>query len=499
MPSIKQLAGQTALYGVSSILGRLLNYLLIILYTEVFVTGEYGIVTKLYAYVGFFLVICTFGMETGFFRFASKDKQNAEKIYTHAHSFVFLLGLLICGAIYFNSDLIAQALDYSDDAQMIRWIALIIFIDVIVAVPFARLRFENRPLYFAIIRFSSIILTIFLNILFLLVFPSIYNEEYLTVFKPVVDMVYNPSLGVGYVFLANLLGNALMLVFLGKYILMIRLKFDRRLVIPMIVYSFPILITGLSGMANENLDKILLEELLPDFYYPGQTSIDSLGVYGAVYKLSVFMILAIQAFRYAAEPFFFSNAEDKQAPQLFARIMYYFVLATLLIYVGVVLNMDLIGRIFLRNPDFRQGLFVVPFLLTGKLFFGIYINLSIWFKLTGKTVYGTYFSILGAVVTILGNVLLIPVIGYLGSAVTLILCYFSMSAACYYYGQKNYYIPYDVKKIFIHIGGAVIFSVAIYNIEFSNVWVQYAKGLIFTMVYAGFLFFTEKKKLLKKS
>lgn len=499
MPSIKQLAGQTALYGVSSILGRLLNYLLIILYTEVFAMGEYGIVTKLYAYVGFFLVICTFGMETGFFRFASKDKQNADKIYTQAHSFVFLLGLLICGAIYLNSELIAQALDYSDDAQMIRWIAIIIFIDVIVAVPFARLRYENRPLYFAIIRFSSIILTILLNILFLLVFPSIHHEEYLAVFKPLVNMVYDPDLGVGYVFLANLLGNALMLVFLGKYILMIRLKFDRKLIIPMVVYSFPILITGLSGMANENLDKILLVELLPDYFYAGQTSIDSLGVYGAVYKLSVFMILAIQAFRYAAEPFFFSNAEDKQAPQLFARIMYYFVLATLVIYVGVVLNMDLIGRIFLRDPDFRQGLFVVPFLLTGKLFFGIYINLSIWFKLTGKTVYGTWFSILGAVVTIIGNILLVPILGYLGSAITLILCYFTMSAACYYYGQKNYFIPYNVKKIFIQIGIAVGFSLLIYNIEFNNKWVQDGLGIFFTMAYAGILFFYEKKKLFRKT
>jgi O-antigen/teichoic acid export membrane protein len=496
LASIKQLAGQTIWYGVSSILARLLNYLLIIVHTKVFLTGEYGIITNLYAYTAFFLVLCTFGMETAFFRFATKHKEKKDTVFTQANTFVILISILVTVSIFFSSQFIANILDYSDQAYLIRMLAAIILIDAIVAIPFAQLRLDNRPIYFAVIRVISILLQIVLNLIFLLVFPAISNGAYLSFLQPIIYSIYDPDFGVGYVFLANLLGNSVMLLFLGKYLLKLKLKFDWELFKPMLIYSIPILITGISGMVNENLDKILVRELLPDNFYPDKTSQQALGVYGAVFKLSVFMVLAIQAFRYAAEPFFFSNAEDKKAPELFARVMFYFVLVNLIIYVGVTLNMDLIGQVFLRNPVYREGLFVVPYLLTGKLFFGIYINLSIWFKLTSKTYYGTYFSILGAVVTVLGNILLIPVIGYLGSAITLILCYLSMSAVCYFYGQKNFYIPYNVKKIFLHIGGAIVFSVGIYNIDFENMTIKYIMGVVCTFVYVGFLVLTEGRKIL---
>jgi O-antigen/teichoic acid export membrane protein len=498
LASIKQLAGQTIWYGVSSILARLLNYLLIIVHTQVFLREEYAIITKLYAYTAFFLVLCTFGMETAFFRFASKNKEKKDHVFTQANSFVILISLLVTGFIFLNGQAIANVLNYSDQAYLIRMLAIIICIDAVVAIPFAQLRLDNRPMFFALIRVVSIILQIVLNLVFLLVFPAISKGEYLVFLQPLVNSIYNPDYGVGYVFLANLLGNLIMLVFLGKYVIKLSLKFDWVMFKPMLIYSIPILITGFSGMANENLDKILIPELLSDDFYPDKTSEQALGVYGAVYKLSVFMLLAIQAFRYAAEPFFFSNAEDKGAPHLFARVMYYFVLVNLIIFVGVTLNMNLIADIFIRNRAYHDGLFVVPYLLTGKLFFGIYINLSIWFKLTSKTYYGTYFSILGAVVTIIGNVLLIPIIGYLGSAITLILCYLTMTAVCYYYGQKYFYIPYDVKKIFLQIGGAIAFSVLIFNIEFDNQWVNYSIGIVCTFIYIGYLVVTERKKLLRQ-
>jgi O-antigen/teichoic acid export membrane protein len=500
LASIKQLAGQTMWYGVSSILARLLNYLLIIVHSQVFLTGEYGIITNLYAYTSFFLVLCTFGMETAFFRFASKHKEQKSSVFAQANTFVLLVTLLMTSIIYLNGHFIADTLnssarDFLIQPYFIRMLAAIIFIDGVVAIPFAQIRLDNRPVYFAIIRVTSILLQIFLNIVFLLGFPAIARGDYLSFLQPLVNPLYDPEFGVGYVFLANLLGNAVMLVFLAKYIVKINLKFDWELFKPMLIYALPILITGFSGMANENLDKILIRELLPDDFYPDQNSQQALGVYGAVFKLSVFMMLAIQAFRYAAEPFFFSNAEDKKAPELFARVMYYFVLVNLVIYVGVVLNMQLIADIFLRNRDYHAGLFVVPYLLTGKLFFGIYINLSIWFKLTSKTYYGTYFSVLGALVTVLGNVLLIPVIGYLGSAITLVLCYLSMSAVCYYYGQKYFYIPYNVKKIFLHIVGAIAYSLLIYNIDFNGTIAGYVAGLAFTLAYVGFLVITEAKKM----
>ena len=486
-------------YGVSSILARLLNYLLIIVHGKVFLREEYGIITNLYAYTAFFLVLCTFGMETAFFRFASKRRDQKEHVFTQANTFVVLISIIVTGFIFLNSQLLANYLGYPDQAYLISMLAIIIFIDAVVAIPFAQLRLDNRPKYFALIRMASIGMQIVLNLIFLLVFPAISKGAYLTFLQPLVNQLYYPDFGVGYVFLANLLGNSLLLVFLGKYLLKIRFKFDWELLKPMLIYAFPILITGFSGMTNEYLDKILLPNLLPDDFYPDQNSQQALGVYGAVYKLSVFMLLAIQAFRYAAEPFFFSNAEDKAAPNLFARVMYYFVLVNLIIYVGVILNMNLIASIFLQNPLYHAGLFVVPFLLTGKLLFGIYINLSIWFKLTSKTYYGTYFSILGAVVTIIGNILLIPILGYLGSAITLILCYLTMSAVCYYYGQKNFYIPYNVKKIFLQIAIAIIFSLVIYNIKFGNTLLEYALGIIATLVYIGYLIFTEKDKVMKKT
>lgn len=497
MASIKQLAGQTALYGISSILGRLLSYLLIFIHTAVFVTEQYGVVTHLYAYTAFFNVLCTFGMETAFFRFASRQKNGQEAIFLQANSFVIFLSALITGLIFIGGDQAAALIGYGDRPYLVRWLALIILIDAVVAIPFARLRLENRPVFFVVVRLSAIFVTIGLNLLFLIVLPDVAEGKYLQFLQSVAARIYNPELGVGYIFLANLFGNAVMLLFLGKYLFMVRFNIPWKALKPMLIYAFPILITGLAGMANEQLDKILLENLLPDNFYPGKTSKEALGIYGACFKLSVFMMLAIQAFRYAGEPFFFTNAEDKKAPELFARVMYYFVLLSLVIFVAVSLNLDLLGDIFLRKPEYREGLFVVPYLLTGKLFFGVYVNLSIWYKLTEKTMYGTWLSILGAVATVAGNLLLIPYLGYLGSAVTSIICYLTMSAACYYYGQKYFPIPYNVKLIFLHCLAAIVYVAAMYQVHFEHQYLNYAAGIALAAVYVAILFGLERRKLLK--
>jgi O-antigen/teichoic acid export membrane protein len=494
MGKLKQLASDTAIYGVSSILGRVLSYLLVSFHTDIFAEAQYGIVTKLYAYTAFFNVICTFGMETAFFRYASRFKEKRDFIFYQANFYVIFLSLIVTALVFFNATAVVNFLDYPGREQLVQWLAIIIFIDAVVAIPFARIRLENRPKFFALVRISSIVLTVLLNLFFLYPLPDLAIGEYFTFLQPVAEKIYNPELGVGYIFLANLIGNSIMVIFLWKYLLALRLNIPWKQLQPMLKYAIPIVIIGMAGIANEQLDKILLEELWPANLW-GFSGQEALGIYGACFKLSVFMLLAIQAFRYAAEPFFFSNAQDKQAPELFARVMYYFVLLSLVIFVAVSLNVDLIGFIFLRQEGYRVGLFVVPYLLLGKLFFGVYVNLSIWYKITDKTLYGVYFSVLGAIITIVGNILLIPVIGFLGSAITAIVAYLGMSMACYFVGQKHFKVPYNVKSIATQVLIATVIVVIFFNIKFENTFVNYAIGLITSFTYLAYLFITERNKL----
>jgi len=494
MGKLKQLASDTAIYGVSSILGRVLSYLLVSFHTDIFAEAQYGIVTKLYAYTAFFNVICTFGMETAFFRYASRFKEKRDFIFYQANFYVIFLSLIVTALVFFNATAVVNFLDYPGREQLVQWLAIIIFIDAVVAIPFARIRLENRPKFFALVRISSIVLTVLLNLFFLYPLPDLAAGEYFTFLQPVAEKIYNPELGVGYIFLANLIGNSIMVIFLWKYLLALRLNIPWKQLQPMLKYAIPIVIIGMAGIANEQLDKILLEELWPANLW-GFSGQEALGIYGACFKLSVFMLLAIQAFRYAAEPFFFSNAQDKQAPELFARVMYYFVLLSLVIFVAVSLNVDLIGFIFLRQEGYRVGLFVVPYLLLGKLFFGVYVNLSIWYKITDKTLYGVYFSVLGAIITIVGNILLIPVIGFLGSAITAIVAYLGMSMACYFVGQKHFKVPYNVKSIATQVLIATVIVVIFFNIKFENTFVNYAIGLITSFTYLAYLFITERNKL----
>ena len=494
MGKLKQLASDTAIYGISSILGRVLSYLLVSVHTDIFAEAQYGVVSKLYAYTAFFNVICTFGMETAFFRYASRFREKRDFIFYQANFYVIFLSLLVTSAVYFNATPVVNFLDYPGREQLVQWLAIIIFIDAAVAIPFARIRLENRPGFFALVRISSIVLTVLLNLFFLYALPSLAGGQYLIFLQPLAQRIYDPNLGVGYIFMANLLGNAIMVIFLWKYLLALRVNIPWQQLKPMLSYAIPIVIIGVAGITNEQLDKILLEELWPGQLW-GFSGEEALGIYAACFKLSVFMLLAIQAFRYAAEPFFFSNAENKQAPELFARVMYYFVLLSLVIFVGVSLNVDLIGFIFLRQEGYRVGLFVVPYLLLGKLFFGVYVNLSIWYKITDKTIYGVYFSVLGAVITIAGNIVLIPIIGFLGSAITAIVAYLGMSIACYVVGQKHFTIPYNVKAILIQVLIATVVVIIFFNLKFDDTIINYALGFVMSLAYIFYVFLTEKNRL----
>jgi O-antigen/teichoic acid export membrane protein len=494
MSVLKKLAGETAMYGVSSIVGRLLGYLLVPLYTAVFQTGEFGVYSKLYAYVAFLNIVYTYGIETAFFRFASKAKDNS--YYNLALTSVIVTSSLLSGLIILFSQQIANAVGYPDQVQLIRWLAIVIAIDAIVAIPFARLRLQKKAKKFALARIANIALNVLLNIFFLIFCKDIYEGKYLISLKPLIDLIYYPSLGIGYIVLANLIANAAFFLLLYQEFAVYRFRFDWDILKPMLIYGYPILIMGLAGTTNMMVDRLLLEEFLPEGFYPGKTSAEALGIYSACYKLSIFMSLAIQAFRYAAEPFFFSQSEDKNAPGTFALVMKWFIIVCAVIWLGVSVNLDVIS-LFLRREEYRTGLAVVPILLLANLFLGVYYNLSIWFKLSDRTYFGTWITLVGAFISIAGNILLIPVLGYMGCAYTFLLSCLAMTIICYALGNKYYPIPYDLKSAAIYIisAGALIY-LAMY-VTINNQILATAFHLLLCLVFVAIVFVIEKPRFIK--
>ena len=466
MSQLKSLAGQTATYGISSILGRVLNYALVPLHTQVFQRQELGEVTYLYSFVALLLVTYTFGMETTLFRFATRESN--KNYYYYAGTFVFIISSIFTIVIWTNSATIAEWMEYPHLDYIIKWLSIILFIDAITAIPFAKLRLEKKAKAFAFAKMTNIIIVVGLQLLFLIVFPDIQNDKYLSILKPAISNIFSNNLGIGYIFLANLIANLFLILLLWKPIFEFRFAFNWTIFRKMLLYASPIFITGIAGIASERIDNIILRDWLPEGFYDHLNSTEAIGVYAQTVKLSIFMLLTIQAFRYAGEPFFFSQADKKDSPELFAKVMHYFVLLSLVIFIGVSINVELIAQIFLRNPAYRIALYLVPFLLFGKLIWGVYINLSIWFKLTDKTIYGTYFSMLGTLITVIANLLLIPVIGYEGSVIAMILGYSLMCFICYYYGKKHFPIPYNFSLLFIHTIVAIVIVALAFNFQPQN-------------------------------
>lgn len=490
MSQLKRLAGDTAIYGVSSILGRSINYLLVMLHTAVFLPAEMGVFAVLYSAAGILNVAYTFGMETAFFRFA--NKADSQKAYNAACTTVFLISSVLSALIIFNASSIATVIGYPDTSLYVIWLGIILWMDGILAIPFARLRQENRAKTFATLKVGNILINVILQLIFLLLLPHLAASGYLTEF-------YNEDLGIGYIILANLIANALFFPFLWNYLKVIRPTFNREYLKPMLAYAWPIFLMGIAGMINEMLDKILLEHLLPDEFYKNMDSTAAVGVYSQTFKLSIFMLLAIQAFRYAGEPFFFSHANSKDAPVLFARVMHYFVILSLLMLVVVSINVNLIAQIFLRDPAYRVALYLVPILLLGKFFYGVYVNLNVWFKLTDKTIYGTYFSILGAIITIAGNLILIPVIGFLGSAIASVFCYLVMALACYIKGRQHYPIPYKFGKLTPYFIAALVLVPLAFYFKHPNFYIDSLIRLLVSLGITITVVAMEKPNLIKKA
>ncbi|MCK4629815.1 MAG: polysaccharide biosynthesis protein [Bacteroidales bacterium] len=454
MEQIRKLAGQTAIYGLGTIVPRFLNYALLTpFYTRIFDTGEYGIVTELYAYMVVLLVILTYGMETGYFRFASKENQ-PEKVYSTALGSLLITSLLFILAIILFNQQIADVMKYSDNKEYILFFSLIISIDACTAIPFAKLRREERGLKFALIKIINVVVIIGLALFFYILAPKIYSKDP----SSIINLIYSPEVGVGYVFIANLAGSIVTIILLFPEITGIRIKIDKALWKKMIKYSYPLLIAGLAGTINDVVDKIALKHLLTD----QNTAMNQLGIYGASYKIGVIMALFIQMFRYAFEPFVFANSNDKNAREIYAVVMKYFVLFGLFIFLGVVFYLDIIVKLLLGN-DFivSRALEVVPIILIGYLLYGIFVNLSVWYKINELTKFGAIITGVGALITVVINVSLVPVFGYHASAWAHIACYLTMVIMSYYIGKRYYKIPYETVKIIIYF----VFGLALYWIS----------------------------------
>ena len=437
---------------MGTIVPRLLNYLLLTpFYTRIFAEGEYGVVTELYAYVAFLLVLLTYGMETAFFRFA-EDARDRDKVFSTALTTLFTTSALFVFLASIFAPELATLIRYEAHPEYIVYFAIIVGVDAFTAIPFAHLRQQNRAFRFAWIKIVNVSVNILFNFFFLLFCPWFLEHHP----DSVLGLVYDENIGVGYAFISNLIASLITLLLLLPDILKPRFAFDMHVLRKMLSYGLPLLLVGLFGMINEVSDKLLFKFLIsvpantadPDYYVLAQ-----LGIYGANYRLAVLMTLFIQMFRYAAEPFFFAHAREEDARKLYASVLKYFIIFCLLIFLGVTLYLDVVK--YFIGSDFRSGLHIVPIVLMANLLLGVFYNLSVWYKLTDLTRYGAFIALAGAVVTIVLNILLVPRFGYSGAAWAHLACYLSMVLISFFLGRKYYRIDYDLKNIMLYFAVAL--------------------------------------------
>ena len=478
MSKVKKLAGDTILYGLGNIVPRFLNFLLFPIHTYVrFNPAEYGQFTFLMSLVAFMNVVYSFGMETTYFRFANKPGVDQTRVFNAGMSVVFAIGIVMSGTLIVFSQSVANSLGVGDHPDFIVWLAIIMFIDNMTSLPFARLRLERRPIRFVIYRSTNIVIVVLLNLFFLFV-------------------VYDPAIGIGYIFLANLIANSIYILFFLKAFLQWRPVYDREITSSMLSYSYPIVLTGLVGSTNEFFSRLALRQWLPEGFYPGRTSNFAVGVFGANIRFAVLLNLATMAYRMAAEPFFFSNAADKESPKLFAQINHYFIVVCCFIMMSIAINMDVLKHI--TSPEYWEGTVVVVPLLLGYLIFGIYYNMTVWYKLTDKTIYGTYITLGGAILTITLNYYLIPRYGYLGSAWATPTVFLVMTIVCYLFGQKYYPVPYRVipDTLYIVATLALVYIVNLY--EFDNLIIAAVVHTVILLAWLGVVYLIEGKNYTKK-
>lgn len=492
MSIVKKLVGQTAVYGLSTIVGRFLNFLLVPLYTRFFSQSDYGVVTELYSYTVFLMIFLTYGMETGFFRF-SQEQEHKQNVYTTVMTSLFFSTSAFIALVILFLNPISASIGYQGNERYILWMAIIIGIDVITTVPFAKLRLENKAVKFAVIKFINIGLNIGLNVLLLVVFPYCAKHNMLMFVSQ-----YFTEPKVSYIFISNVVASLVTLLMLAPDMFRSHNKFDYSLLKKVLAYSWPLLISGLAGSINEVYDRVSLRYFVtvPAGHDAGQYILAQVGIYGASYKLAMIISIFNQAFRYAAEPLFFSRIHEKDSRVLYARILNYFVAFTLFIFVFIMVFIDIFKHFIGHN--FYEGLPVVPILLLANIFLGIVFNLSIWYKLSNQTKIGMYVVGFGAVITLAINLVFVPIYGYAACAWATLICYFLMAILSYILCQKYYTIPYDLKKIGIYFAVAISLVVINANFSVNMMIVSYLIKSLFVAIFVLTILWMEKLLMFKK-
>lgn len=480
MALYKKLFKQTFIYGLATVLPRVLSVILVPLYTEVLLPEEYGVYASLMAFLILGNVLLSYGMETAFFRFATKEGTDTKSVQSTTLTSLTISSLAFLGVTLLFRDVIASISNFKP--EYVTYALWILALDALVVLPFVWFRANEKPMRYAVIKIINVCINLGLNLFFFLVLPKwAVNSEFWQPF-------WNPENKVAYVFISNLIASAATLVMVLNIYIKIGFGFNKTIWKQMMSYAIPVLIAGIAFSVNEAFDRILLKYLLPSDVADTQ-----IGLYSACYKLGMFMTLFVMAFRLGIEPFFFNHSNEKNARNTYAAITKYFTLFGCLILLVVVIYIDVFKRILIPNSQYWEALRIVPLILLANLFLGIYHNLSVWYKVTDRTQFGAWISVFAAAVTLILNYLLIPIIGYVGSAIATLVAYGSMMVLSYLYGQKYYEVPYELKRI----GGFLILSIAFSAISFyvfrGNLWI----GTALLMVFISILAYLEKNEILK--
>ena len=487
MSAIKKLAGETVIYGVPSIIGRFLNWWLTPLYAWMFLPEEFGILSNILAYVAFLQVVLTYGMETSYFRFAGRSEY-PEKVFTTTMISLGITSVIFVALVLGFSSNISSWISYEGHTNYVIWMGITVALDAMSAIPFAKLRLASKPVRFAMLKSINIALSIILNLFWIYLCPKILSSNP----DSIIRYVYNPNIGIGYAFLSYLVASAItLLLFLPDLKLRIS-NFDLSLLKKMLKYGWPILVIGIAGMVNLNIDKILL----PKLHSATANPIYQLGVYSASGKLAILMALFIQAFRFSFEPFLFSHYKNEDSKKVYAVIMKYFVILGLIIFLGVMFYMDIL-KFFIGSSKsgYHEGIKVVPWLLMGNLFLGIFYTQSLWYKLTDQTHYGARFAIVGAIITIALNILFIPFWGFMACGYAFFIASLVMTVISYFVGQKYFPVKYDLKRM----GSYLLVALALYLTEnvvkFDIAILKLSFNTILMLMFFLFVWVREKSDL----
>lgn len=492
MSNIKKLAGQTLWYGVPTIASRFLGYLMnMALPFFIALPGKTADLVQVYTLIPFLNILYAYGLETAYFRFS--QTHDKKKLYSTLSISLFVSSVFFTGILFLCKNSLTNIADLTNHPDYLIWMAWIIAIDNLNTLPFAKLRQENRPKRYAFARISGIVINLSVVILFMGVIPEILAANPDSFLK----VIYIKDLGLGYYLLGNLCGSLFTLLVLSKEIRQIQFSFDTALWKEVMKYSTPLIIVGLGGMINDVLSRLIYRHVVD---LPQAQADHELGIFANIFRLALLITIMIQAFKMAAEPFFFNNSKNDDAKKMYARIMKFFVIACCFMFLLIGLFLDVIQWIFITfaNPNWAEGLQVVPLLALGNIFLGIYYNLSVWFKLTDKNKFGAIITVMGAVITIVLNVILIPKLHYTGAAIATFTCYLFMMVACYKFGQKNYPIPYPVKKLTAYIVMVVLIyflHLALVKFVISSLWFSISSGMALFIFFAWFVSKIEAKEL----